>query len=212
MEPQIVPSIIAEDQAELDRMLDRLMGKATRIMLDIMDGEFVDNTSLDFDLQLPRGEFEFEAHLMTVRPLEWIEKYGDRVHYAILQVETLNDVEGAIHTVRGRGLKVFLALNPETPLDSIMEYLDALDGVLILTVHPGSFCVEFLPEVLAKVRKLRQLRPDLPIEVDGCMNPDHIELASRAGANIFDSGSYVTKSDDIEKSIEKLRQAALRAS
>ena len=207
MEPVIVPSIIAESQEELDEMLERVRGRATRIMLDIMDGEFVENESLNFEIRVPGG-FVFEAHLMVKQPLAWLEKNGEKVDIAIFQVETLDDVGAAISEAHGRGLEVYLALNPETGIEEVLDHMDNVDGVLVLTVNPGSFCVEFIPETLEKVRRLREIKPEIPIEVDGCMNPDHIRLASQAGANIFDSGSYVMKSDDVETALAELRDAA----
>jgi ribulose-phosphate 3-epimerase len=208
MESIVVPSVIAESQAELDGMLDRIRGKVCRVMLDIMDGDFVENRSLDFDFTIPKGEYTFEAHLMTTRPLEWLGKHGHKVDIAILQVETLDDIESIIGEARGRGLGVYLALNPETGLERVLDHLDAIDGVVIMTVNPGSFCIEFIPETLEKVRSLRQIKVDIPIEVDGCMNPDHIRMARDAGANIFDSGSYVMKSEDVDEALAELREAA----
>jgi ribulose-phosphate 3-epimerase len=208
MDSIVVPSIIAESQGELDGMLDRIRGKAHRVMLDIMDGDFVENRSLDFDFSIPEDEFKFEAHLMTTRPLEWLEKHGHKVQIVIFQIETLDDIEKTIGEARERGLKVYLALNPETGLETVLDHLDAIDGIVIMTVNPGSFCIEFIPETLEKVKKLRQIRGSIPIEVDGCMNPDHIRIARDAGANIFDSGSYVMKSEDVDEALAELQEAA----
>lgn len=212
MKTLIVPGVIAKTQAELDEMLSRVKGKAERIMLDVMDGEFVPNISLGFDFKVPSdGSFEYEAHLMTNKPLEWVKANADKVDIAIMQVETLDNISEAIDFVKKKGLKVVLALNPETELDDIMPYLNEIDGILILTVHPGSFCVEFLPEPIEKIKKLRETEKTvtIDIEVDGCQNPEHIKLAKEAGANIFASGSYIFKSDDIDKAIQELKEAAL---
>jgi ribulose-phosphate 3-epimerase len=102
---------------------------------------------------------------------------------------------------------VTLALNPETGLDRILPYLDQIDAVLILTVNPGSFCVEFLPETLDKIKRLREIDKEIPIEVDGCMNPENARVAKDAGATIFASGSYVIKSSDPERAIKELEEA-----
>ena len=208
MEPVIVPSMIARDQEELDGMLDRIRGKARRVMLDVMDGDFVENQSLNFDFALPGG-FTYEAHLMTTRPMEWLEKNGDKVDIVIFQVETLDDVEAAVGEAHKRGLDVYLALNPETGLEAVLDHLDGVDGILVMTVNPGSFCIEFIPDTLEKVRRLRELDGELPVEVDGCMNPDHVRLAREAGADIFDSGSFVMKADDVEGALAELLAAAI---
>lgn len=211
MKTLIVPGVIATTQAELDEMLNKVKGKVERIMLDVMDGEFVPNTSLDFDFEVPSdSSFEYEAHLMTNKPLEWVKVNADKVDIAVMQVETLDNIGEAIDFAKKKGLKVTLALNPETELDAIIPYLNEVDGILILTVHPGSFCVEFLPEPIEKVKKLRETDKTgtLDIEVDGCQNPEHIKLAKEAGANIFASGSYIFKSEDVDKAIKELKEAA----
>ncbi len=202
----IVPAVIAKGQDELDGMLDKVIGKVGRIMLDVMDNKFVPNSSLEFDFKVPMG-FVYEAHLMVTNPLEWIADNGDKVDIAILQVETLEDIGGAVVFVKEKGLKVTLALNPDTGLDIILPFLDEIDAVLILTVNPGSFCVEFLPETLEKIRRLREIDKDISIEVDGCMNPENAKLAKEAGATIYASGSYVLKSADPEKAIKNLEDA-----
>ncbi|MFQ5975860.1 MAG: hypothetical protein ACE5J5_06070, partial [Candidatus Hydrothermarchaeales archaeon] len=122
----IVPGVIAKSQEELDEMLDKVKGKVKRIMLDVMDNEFVPNSSLEFDFKVPKG-FEYEAHLMVKNPLEWIENNGNKVDIAILQVETIEDIEEAITFVKEKGLKVTLALNPETRLDIVLPFLNEID-------------------------------------------------------------------------------------
>ncbi len=207
MKPLIVPGVIAKTQEELDEMLEKLKGRVERVMLDVMDGEFVPNNSLDFDFRVPEP-FEYEAHLMVNRPLEWVKKYGDRVDIVVLPVETLEDIGEAIDSVKEKGLKVVLALNPETDVDVVIPYLERVDGILILTVHPGSFCIEFLPEPLEKIRRIRELNKEIPIEVDGCMNIENLRLAKDAGATIFASGSYILKSDNPSRAIRELQEAA----
>ncbi len=206
MKPLIVPGIIAKSQGELDEMIGRVKGKAGRIMLDVMDDKFVPNSSLEFDFNVPKG-FEYEAHLMVNDQICWIEENAEKVDIVVMQVEALGNIGGAIELARERGLGVTLALNPETKLDVILPYLDQIDAVLILTVNPGSFCVEFLPETLEKIKRLRDIDKEIPIEVDGCMNPENARVAKDAGATIFASGSFVIKSSDPERAIKDLEEA-----
>lgn len=208
MELLVVPAIIAKTQTELDKMLDRVRGKVRRVMVDVMDGEFVNNTSLDFDFKLPTG-LEYEAHLMVKTPLDWVRENADKVDIAVLHVETLENTEAAVDYVKSKVPKVVLALNPETSLDAVLPYLDEIHGILVMTVNPGSFCIEFLPETLEKVKKLREIDKTTSIEVDGCMNPQSIKLARRSGANSFASGSYIFNSPDIDKAIRELEDAIL---
>lgn len=206
MDPLIVPAIIAKTQGELDGMLEKVRGKVERIMLDVMDGEFVPNTSLDFDFKLP-ADFEYEAHLMVMNPLDWVEENAGKVDIAILHVETLVDIGGAIEYVQNKGLKVTLAIKPGTPLETVLPHLRVVHGILVLTVDPGRYGGKFLPEPLEKIRQLREMDATFSIEVDGGMNPKNARLASDSGANIFASGSYIFKSNDIDKAIKELEKA-----
>ena len=208
METLIVPAIIAKNQRELDGMLSKVRGKAQRIMIDVMDGEFVPNTSLDFDFKLQAG-LEYEAHLMVENPLDWVRENADKANTAILHVETLDNLRSAIGYVENKGLEVTLALKPETKIDEVLPYLGEVQGILIMTVSPGKYGGKFLPETLEKVKKLRETDDTIPIEVDGGMNPRNARLARESGANIFASGSYIFKSDDIDKALKELKDAIL---
>ncbi len=203
MKPLVVPAIIAESQEELDSMLERLNGKVERVMLDVMDGKFVPNRSLDFDFRLPEG-FEYEVHMMAVDPLERLSTMAGKVDIAILHVETLTDIEAAIERVRELGLQLTLALNPGTGVDVIEPYLNEVDGFLVMTVDPGKYGGKYIPEALEKVRRLRGLKPEFPIEVDGGMNVENSGAARDAGANVIASGSFILKSEDIAKAVEAL--------
>ncbi len=203
---QIVPTVIAGTQYELDRMLARLEGKVIRVMLDIMDGRFVANASLDFDFQLP-SSFEYEAHLMVENPSEYVEALVGRVTWVILHIEALENPEAEIRLFKEKGFKVSLASNPGTPLEDVLPYLDLLDGVLVLTVNPGRHGAEFKPEALEKVRRLRGLGVTLPIEVDGGVNTDTILDMKDAGADVFACGSYLLRFDDVAEGIQSLRDA-----
>ena len=203
MKPLIVPAIIAESQGELDSMLERLKGEVDRVMLDVMDGKFVPNRSLDFDFRLPEG-FEYEVHMMAVDPLERLSKMAGKVDIAILHVETLIDVRAAIERVRELGLQPVLALNPGTGVDVIEPYLDEVDGVLVMTVDPGAYGGRYIPDALDKVRRIREMDPEVPIEVDGGMNAENSRAAREAGANVIASGSFILKSDDIEWAVKAL--------
>jgi ribulose-phosphate 3-epimerase len=206
MKTIIVPAIIAKTQEEIDIMLSKVKGKVERIMVDVMDGKFVPNTSLMFDFKLMAG-FEFEAHLMVNDPLDWIEKNYNKVNIIIMHVEVLEDTEKAINFCKKNRLKVSLALRPETDIKTVFPYLDKINGILMMTADPGSYCVEFLPKSIEKIKKLREINSSIPIEVDGCMNPKNAEIAKNAGANIFASGSYIFKSSDIDEAIQELNEA-----
>jgi ribulose-phosphate 3-epimerase len=97
-------------------------------------------------------------------------------------------------------------LNPETSIEKISSFIDDIDQVLIMTVNPGFYGSPFLPEMLDKIRELRNLKPDLNIEVDGGITDKTIDLVDKAGANMFVSGSYIMKSKNVEDSINNLKK------
>ena len=206
MDTLIVPAIIAKTQSELDAMLDKVRGKAKRVMIDVMDGKFIPNTSLDFDFKLP-ADLEYEAHIMVEKPLDWIRENAEKVDIVILHVETLDDIGGAIDYAKSMDLKIILALKPETKLDAVLSHLREVQGILIMTVDPGRYGGKFLPETFEKIEKLREIDATIPIEVDGGMNPKNARLARDSGANIFASGSYIFKSNNIDKAIKELEDA-----
>jgi ribulose-phosphate 3-epimerase len=206
MRSLIVPAIIAKEQSQIDAMLDKVKGKAERIMVDVMDDQFVPNTSLDFNFKLPTG-FEYEAHLMITNPLDWIRENGDKVDIVIIHIETLEDVDEAIEFVKKQGIKVSLAMRPETQVDTILEHIRKIDGILVMTADPGHYCEVFLSDTLDKIKKVREFDENIPIEVDGCMDPENVKLASSAGANVFATGSYIFKSDDVDKALGELQNA-----
>ncbi|MBQ04695.1 hypothetical protein CL673_08350 [Candidatus Bathyarchaeota archaeon] len=206
MENRIVPTVIVKTQNELDKMLARLNGKVLRVMLDIMDGRFVTNTSLDFDFQLP-SSFKYEVHLMVENPSAYVEKLAGRVDWAMIHIETLENPETDILYFKENGFKVSLAVNPGTPLEALLPYLDLLDGVLFLTVNPGKHGAEFRPEALEKIRRLRALGVTLPFEADGGVNPGTIQEIKNAGVDFFACGSYLMKFEDVAEGLQLLREA-----
>lgn len=193
---QILPAIIAQNQNELTTMLKKIPF-AENIMLDLMDGKFVASSSLDFPMRLPEGQ-EYQLHMMAVDPLELIKNLPPQVDTVIMHAEALDNIDEAIEATAKQGLKLFIALNPQTPVTAVEPYLEKLNGVLIMSVNPGQYGAKFLPEQLAKVRALREKSNKINIEVDGGMSDKTIGLAVAAGANMIASGSFIMKSQDPE--------------
>jgi ribulose-phosphate 3-epimerase len=196
LQNQILPTIIAQNQTELNQMLAKIPF-AENIMLDLMDGKFVGATSLGFSMKLPK-DHQYQLHIMAVDPLERIKELSPEIDTVILHAEPLTDINESIKQVRKRGLDVFIAVNPETPTSKVEPCLDQLDGVLIMSVNPGQYGAKFLPMQLNKVRRLRELSEEINIEVDGGMSDQTIGLAVAAGANMIASGSFIMKSKDPE--------------
>ncbi len=205
----VIPAMISGAQGDLDMQLNRIKGKVKRVQLDIMDGRFVPRTSLFFDFRLPPW-FEYEAHLMVLKPLEWIDRHYRDVSIVIMHVETLGDIPPAIAHAKKKGLKVFLSMKPETGAGAVLPYVGKLDGVQVMTEDPGSYCKAFLSEPLKKIKEVKKISPTIPVEVDGCMDPKTIKLAKQYGANLFVSGSYIHNSNDAAAAIKELQDAVTR--
>ncbi len=204
MKKVIIPAVIAKTQEELDDILSRIKDSAVLLQLEVMDGKFVPSHSLDFDFRLPQRECQYEAHLMIENPEKWIDANWMKVDTIIAHFESVKYPDRIIGSARDKGKKVAFALNPETGIEQIRDYLDRIDQVLIMTVNPGFYGSKFLPETMVKIRELREIQPELDIEVDGGITPDTIKEVHTAGANMFVSGSYIVKSNNIKERLDIL--------
>ena len=205
MDKFVIPAIIANNQKELNDRINKVKDYVDIIQLDFMDGVFVPNKSIDFDFNLPDVKCKFEAHLMVKHPLKWFLKHYSKIDMILAHYETLINPQKVIDNARNEGKKIGFVLNPETPVDKIYDFLDQLDQVLIMSVNPGFYGSPFLPEVVDKISKLREKAPFLNIEVDGGITNKTIKIVDEAGANMFVSGSYIVKSNNVKKSVQNLK-------
>lgn len=204
----IVPAIIAKTPAELSGSLKKVNELSNVIQLDIMDETFVQNRSLDFDFDVSKSGIAFEAHLMINNPMNWIKKNWNKVDTILVHLESCKNPEEIIRFVKEKGKKIGFVLIPETPVNNVKEYLQDIDQLLIMTVNPGFYGSKFLPETLSKITEARKINPSLDIEVDGGITPDTIKLVSDAGANMFVSGSYILKANNVKNAIDTLLQCS----
>ncbi len=203
MKSEIVPSLIAQDQKQFDKIYSKIK-IAQIIHLDVIDGDFVKNKSLWFSFALPKHNYE--AHLMTTRPELFIGKYHTDIKTFIVHVETTSNVDALIEFVHSMRCRVYLALNPRIPVSRIRKYLRKIDGVLVMTVQPGQYGAPFLRAMVKKVRELRNMNRNLNIEVDGSVNDKTIKQLKEAGANRFSVGSFIQKSRDVKQAIKLLEE------
>ena len=213
---QISPSILSADFSQLKNEIKKLeQAGADMIHVDVMDGHFVPNLtigppvikSLRAHTNLP-----FDVHLMISPVHKYIKDYADAgANIITIHPEATNDLKESIKYIRDLGKKVGVSLNPETPLEIIENFLQDIDLVLIMSVHPGFGGQKFMPEVLEKVKKLRNIiiekKLELDIEIDGGIDFDNNKMVIEAGANILVSGTTVFKKNngDIKKNIDILK-------
>jgi len=201
----IIPAIIAKSQDELDKKIEMVKDFVNCIQLDIMDNKFVPNQSLFFDFELPKTKCKFEAHLMVENPEDWIRRNGSKVDTILVHFESNFNAKRLIESIKKLNKKFGFVINPETAVEELTSFIDDIDQVLIMTVNPGFYGSPFLPGMLDKIHKLNQINPALDIEVDGGITDSTISSVDQAGANMFVSGSYIIKSENIQKAIETLK-------
>ena len=199
---KIIPSIIAKSQKEFDKRFSKIKNISKVFHLDIMDGKFVKNKSLNFNLTLPRKKYQ--VHLMVNNPEKYIKIIHSKADTIIFHVESTKNPEKIIKLIRKKKKKVWIVLNPKISVKKIEDYLGLIDGVLVMTVTPGKYGARFLPKNLNKIKEIRKLNKKINIGVDGGINDKTIKSISKAGANFFIVGSYIQKSENPQKALKKL--------
>lgn len=209
---KIAPSVLTADFTNLENEL-KSIDQSDLIHIDIMDGNFVPNISFGPAITkqiASRTDIALDVHLMVVNPLDWIEQFAlDEVKYITVHYES-NDFEEALKTIKKLGKNVGITLKPETPLSVLKPYLSEVDLVLVMSVKPGFGGQKFIPEMLEKVKELKELRTvndyKYLIEIDGGINDLTIIDAGNAGVDISVVGSYVFNQKDRNETIEKLKK------
>ena len=213
---KIAPSILSADFARMGDAVARLAGYgADWVHYDVMDGHFVPN--LTFGPMMcaavrPLTHLPLDVHLMVERPGDYVEPFHAAGADCItFHVEADAHVHRTLQSIRARGMRAGVVLNPATPVCMAEPVLPLCDLVLLMSVNPGFGGQAFIPEVLDKIRALRALidARGLPteIEVDGGINPDTARLCAAAGATVLVAGSSVFRADDPAAMIAALRGA-----
>ena len=154
----------------------------------------------------------FDVHLMISPVHKYIDAYADAgADIITIHPEATNDICSSISKIKELNKKVGVSLNPKTEIDVIVEHLNKIDLVLIMSVNPGFGGQKFMPEVLSKIKRLKQIQNEkglsFDIEIDGGINFENSKKAIEAGANILVSGTTIFKSNngDVKKNIELLK-------
>lgn len=208
----IAPSILSADFGHLHNEISALdKAGADMIHIDVMDGHYVPNLTFGPGLvrQIrPYTSLPFDVHLMVDNPeaaVGWFISAGADI--ITVHAETCKHLDAVLNSIRERGCKAGVSLNPSTP-ETVLEYvLDKVDLILVMTVNPGFGGQVFLPEQLKKISRLKSMigNRNIQIEVDGGINALTAAECSAAGADILVAGTAVFASRDYRKNMDALR-------
>ena len=215
MEYLIAPSILSADFARLGEEVDSVLeAGADMIHFDVMDNHYVPSLSLGpmvcKSLRNNGLTAPIDVHLMA-EPVDRL--IGDFLESGASIItfhpETSNDIERSLELISIGGARCGLALNPEKPLSLLDHVIDKIDVVLIMSVNPGFGGQAFIPEILGKIKEVRELigqvDRDIRLEVDGGVKVENLSQIRAAGADTFVAGSAIFESDNYSRTIASMR-------
>jgi ribulose-phosphate 3-epimerase len=216
--PHISASILNADFARLGSEVERATAAGVdTIHLDVMDGHFVDNLTfgpIAVEAVRPHSALPFHSHLMISRPLAYAGRFAQAgSDLIVFHVEADDEPRAVIAEIERAGKRPGIALNPETPAEAVVPWLDQVGLLLVMTVHPGWGGQSFMHEVVPKLRMLREVvdrrHLELQIGVDGGVNLETIGAAHESGGDVLVVGSALySTAGDLAPTVADLRAAA----
>lgn len=200
----LAPSILAADFKVLGQEMKKTEENGARYLhFDVMDGMFVPSISFGMPVLASIHDVTdqvMDVHLMVQEPIRYIEAFKKAgADLVTIHLEACEDVKATIDKIRECGLKVGLSICPETAAEAVEPYLEDVDMILVMSVHPGFGGQKFIPESLDKIRKIRAMIEEkrllVDIQVDGGIYLTNVREVLDAGANVIVAGSAVFGGD-----------------
>jgi len=210
---KVIPAILTADSADLAKKLEMLRELCKWVQIDIMDGKFVQNVSVNlFELGEVSQFFDLEIHLMVEHPEKYLEDckaIGAR--RVIFHVEASENPARVLEDMEKYDFQKGIALNPSTPAEDVSRLVSRLDSILLLTVNPGFQGQEFIASALQKIEHLRDLPvgrqgSSILIGVDGGVREENIRKVFKAGADYVAVGSGIWKTENPAASFKELQE------
>ncbi|MCH5225122.1 MAG: ribulose-phosphate 3-epimerase [Muribaculaceae bacterium] len=211
---KVSPSLLSADFSNLAKDIEMInRSEADYLHLDVMDGVFVPNISFGFpviDSVAKICKKPLDVHLMIVEPQKWVDRLKEcGAEIMNVHIEACLHLDRTVNAIHEAGMKAGVTLNPATPVSLLVDIINQLDLVLLMSVNPGFGGQAFIHNTLKKVAELKALRDSSEskamIEVDGGVNEETGRLLAEAGADILVAGNYVFKSQNPKERINILK-------
>lgn len=210
---RIIPTVFAISNKDFEIRFNELVGVSKKIQIDIMDGKFVNETSIQIsDIpRLKKYKNRFEAHLMVKEPRNYIkelkEKGFKKIIFHFEALKEIRAIKNLVFLIKSYNIEPWVAFNVETSFGYIINTIESvqdLKGIMLMGHVPGKEHFGLESNVLRKIENIRKINKKIPIQVDGGINPENIGRLSKLGVNYFNLGSFVSESKDPKKAIESL--------
>ncbi len=211
---RVVPAVLTDDPDALESMIRQAEVLSDYIQIDIMDGRFVPSTSITVEHLMKLSiKVGWEAHLMVDDPENFLEGYKKSgAKRVVFHYEATGRPLEVIELAEKLGLSVGLAVNPDTPIATVLPFTDRLDSLLFLSVNPGFYGSPFIPEVLDKIKQFRYVCPDMETGIDGGIKEGNIAMVAQTGVGYICVGSAIFMQADPAASYRHLSELAAEAS
>lgn len=183
------------------------------VHVDVMDGEFVDNITYGSAVQksfAPHTSAKLDTHLMVMHPQKQVKLFAEAGSDIItFHIESDCDADALIDEIHSLGVKAGVAVKPNTPVETVLPFIEKADMILVMTVEPGYGGQGFIPETLEKIRAVREAAEkqgrDIDIQVDGGINTETAKLVKEAGANVLVAGTFLFRAENMKAAADSMR-------